>query len=417
MDDRAEARTDAPRRKSKRRGRRWIGTIAVSGAVTAAGALGYLLLRPEPVLVEVATVARKPIESAIRQDGRTRLRNPYSVAAPVAGKLQRVTLRAGDRVEKGQILATILPPDSPLLDGRSASEADARWVAASAAVMRAKAAVTGAKAGHALAEREAARIRALFQQNVTSASELERAEAEERLRASDLSAAELGVQVAWSEAAAVRASSERTAPSVGMRANAIVVQSPISGVVMQVYNEHESPVAIGTPLLQVGDPTDLEVVAEVLTTQAVSIAVGAQATISGWGGADLRAHVRTVLPSALTKMSALGIEEQRVPVIIELDERPSGATRLGDGFAVDVSIVTQRQDDAIVLPVGALHASGGSYGTFVVDDSGVAHERSVQLLMMNPHDAAALDGVRPGERVILHPTDRVHDRVRVRIRP
>lgn len=416
MVDRALSNPSNLTEKRKLKTKRWLGTTTLVALAAGLAVLGYFLLRPQPVIVEVATVARQPIEASISQDGRTRLRNPYAVAAPVAGKLLRLAWRAGDRVEKGQILATIVPLDSPLLDGRAVSEAEARLLAASAGVMRAKAAVTGAKAGHTLAEREAARIRTLFQQSVISASELERAESEERLRASELRAAELGVQVAWSEAAAVRASSERPAPPAGAATNTIVVRSPITGVLMQVYIEHETPVTVGTPIAQVGDPEDLEVVAQVLTTQAVSIEVGARTTISGWGGADLSGRVRAVLPSAVTKISALGIEEQRVPVIIDFIDQPTSAKRLGDGFAVELSIVTRSEEDAVVLPVGALHASGDSYGTFVVDESGIAHERAVDVLMMNPRDAAALDGVRPGDRVILHPTDRVHDRVRVRIR-
>lgn len=413
MEDRTVSRTSPATRPTRRRPRRWLGPAAWGTFAVAAGVAGYFLLRPQPVVVEVATVARKPIEASISQSGRTRLRNPYVVAAPVAGKMLRVPWRAGDRVEQGQVLATIMPLDSPLLDGRSSSETEARVTAASIAVMRAKALVTGAKAAHELAQREVTRQRTLFQQNVSSAAELERAEMEERARASELSVAELGVQVAWSEAAVVRATSERSPPPRGGD-TAVLVRAPISGFVTQVYHENEGPIAMGTSIVQIGDPSDLEVVVQVLTTQAVSIEVGAPATISGWGGDDLLGRVRTVVPSALTKVSALGIEEQRVPVIIDFSREPS--QRLGDGFAVEVSIVTRHEDDAVVLPVGALHANGDSYGTFVVDDTGIAHERAVDVLMMNPRDAATLEGVRPGDRVILHPTDRVRDRVRVRVR-
>lgn len=409
--------TERARPKVRRRRRRIFGPVLLVLAALAIVALAVVALRPKPVPVDVASVRRGSVELAVTEDGRTRIKDRYAVVAPVAGKMERIGLRAGDRVEKGAVIASIVPLDAPLLDDRTSLAGRARVTAAAAAGAKARAAVAGAEAALALAKREAARSKTLYDSGAISAADLERVDTEVRLRQAELDAAKLSVDVAASEEAAARASIDLGPPEKRKKEPLVVaVRAPVAGVVLRVVTESAGPVLLGAPLIEIGDPSNLEIVVDVLTTDAVRMKPDGKAMVVGWGGADLAAHVRTISPSAVTKLSALGIEEQRVDVVLDLDEPADRFARLGDGFAVDASIAVDRADDALIVPVGAVFKVGSGYAVYVVDATGAAKQLPVEIILQSSREVAVRADVRESDRVVLHPSDRVKDGVRVAVR-
>jgi HlyD family secretion protein len=309
------------------------------------------------------------------------------------------------------VVARIVSSAAPLLDPRARAEAEARVSAAGAALRRAGAVAARIRAELGFARNEAERQRALLKAGGTAQRAAEEAELAERMRAEELSSAEFSRRVAASELDLARAALLRLdAPGGG---EGFAVPSPVAGVVLRVVQESEGVVQPGTPLLELGDPTALEVVVDVLTADAVEIRPGAPVTIERWGGAaPLHGHVHRVEPSAFTRISALGVEEQRVNVIIDLDGEPGVRAVLGDGFRVEARIVVWSQDSTLQLPAGAVFRHDGGWAVYAVEQ-GRARLRRFELGRRNAVQAEVRAGLEEGTAVVVYPSDNLSDGTRV----
>jgi HlyD family secretion protein len=388
--------------------------MALVALAVVAGIAWFLV--PKPIPVETATVTKGRFVASVDEDGKTRVRQRYVVAAPLAGRLTRVRLKAGDQVAADEIIAAILPPPAPLLDPRSRREAEERLGAAEAALERAKAVVERARAQTDNAKAELDRTRTLAGSGASTAQALERAELAQRVADRDLRAAEFQNHAAEHDLAQATALLGRYKEGVDAPADPWNVSAPVSGVVLRVLQESETAVQSGTPLMEIGDPRDLEIVTDVLSTEAVEIRPGAEVSIERWGGPGILAgRVRRIEPAAFTKVSTLGVEEQRVNVLIDIVSPPQQWSGLGDGYQADTRITVFTQDDIQIIPAGALFRRGDSWSVYVAVD-GRAQQRSVELARRSRGLAAVRNGLAPGERVIVYPSDQVSPDVRVSVK-
>ncbi|MFO0584093.1 MAG: HlyD family efflux transporter periplasmic adaptor subunit [Anaeromyxobacter sp.] len=378
-------------------------------AVLAAVAVLALALRPSPVEVETALADRGPLEEVVEGTGRIRVRERYEVAAPVAGVLARVAVHAGDAVSAGQVLARVLAPGASPLDPRARAEAEGRLAAAVAAEAEARAAAGRVAVEAARAERELARAREVAGGGALSSAALDEAEAGARARDAERRMAEAGLRRAAAEVAATRAVLDGGPRGGGP----VEVRAPVAGTVLRVLRESGGPVAPGTPLLELGDLAAIEVIVDLPSAEAVRARAGQRARVTGWGGGALAAAVDRVEPGAFTKVSPLGVEEQRVNVV--LSPAGPGWEALGDGYAADVSVIVRRHEAAVRVPGSALFRTGAGDALFVVD-GGRARLVPVDVAGRGGGLAALGRGLEPGARVVVHPGDRVSDRVRVAVR-
>lgn len=385
------------------------------GALAVVAGIAWFLM-PKPIPVETATVTKGRFVASVDEDGKTRVRQRYVVAAPLAGRLTRVRLKAGDQVAADEIIAAILPPPAPLLDPRSRREAEERLGTAEAALERAKAVVERARAQTDNAKAELDRTRTLAGSGASTAQALERAELAQRVADRDLRAAEFQNHAAEHDLAQATALLGRYKEGVDAPADPWNVSAPVSGVVLRVLQESETAVQSGTPLMEIGDPRDLEIVTDVLSTEAVEIRPGAEVSIERWGGPGILAgRVRRIEPAAFTKVSTLGVEEQRVNVLIDIVSPQQQWSGLGDGYQADTRITVFTQDDIQIIPAGALFRRGDSWSVYVAVD-GRAQQRSVELARRSRGLAAVRNGLAPGERVIVYPSDQVSPDVRVSVK-
>ena len=393
-----------------------VGRVVMGLGVAAAVAGVTWFLMPQPVPVETATVTKGRFVASVDEDGKTRVRERYVVAAPLAGRLTRVALKAGDKVASNDIVAAIMPPPAPLLDPRSRREAEERLGTAEAALARSKATVERAQAQAGQAKTDLDRARTLAAQGASTVQALERAELSQRVGDRDLRAAEFQDHAASHEvdqAKALLARYRDTADTAIERWN---VTAPVSGVVLRVMQESETVVQSGAPLLEIGDPRDLEIVTDVLSVDAVEIRPGADVVVEHWGGAGvLSARVRRIEPAAFTKISTLGVEEQRVNVLIDLLSPREQWAGLGDAYQVDTRITVFTADDVAIVPAGALFRRGDGWGVYVVDD-GRAQLRAVDLVRRSGRAAAVSKGALQGDRVIVYPSDQINPGVRVSVK-
>ncbi len=388
--------------------------IAALSLVFVAAAVWFLL--PAPVPVEIGTVAKGRFVATVDEDGKTRVRERYVVAAALAGRMARVPFKVGDAVEAGAAVTTIQPSPAPFLDPRARLEATEKLGAAEASLDRAKSAVGRTIAQNDQADRDLARARTLFERAVGSRETLEKAELAKRVAERDQRAAEFFLHAAEHELAQSRALLARYDEGREGAAEAWNVTTPVAGRVLKVVQESETIVQTGAPIVEVGDPHDLEIATDVLSTDAVEIKPGADVVIEHWGGpGTLMGRVRRVEPVAFTKVSTLGVEEQRVNIIIDIVSPPEQWSGLGDGYQLDTRITVLALDDATVVPAGALFRRGEDWNAFVVHE-GRAELRTVTLVRRSGRTAAVSGGLHPGEQVIVYPGDRVEAGVRVEIR-
>jgi HlyD family secretion protein len=390
------------------------GWVIAAVAVVAALAWG---LRPRPIQVDAATVAPGTFLKTVDEDGKTRVRERYVVSAPITGHLLRIALEVGDAVEPGTLLATLVPPSPALIDVRTEEELQQRVGAAEARHMATTAAVKRAEAASALARSELERQASLAQQGFASRQAVDRVQREAELRAADVDVAQFDDHAAEHELAMARAALTRAQRkgAANDAAQRFEIRAPVAGRVLRIVQESETNVAIGAALLEIGDPEALEAVVDILSTDAEAVAAGALVRFDpGPGGVALAGRVRLVEPSAFTKVSALGIEEQRVSVVIDFTNSAVELAKLhlGDGYRVDAHIVVDRRDDALMVPTGALFRRGDGWAVFRIAD-GQAHATAVRIGPRNASHAVVEDGLVAGARVIVYPTDAIRDGVRV----
>ena len=351
------------------------GILAATGVVVALIAWGFW---PRAELAETATVVRGSLTVSVEEEGRTRVRDRYVLYAPVAGYLRRIDLDVGDAVEAGAVLATLDPLPPATLDQRSRAEAEARVSAARAELARREAAARQAGAEAELAASEFARIESLLARKLVSRSQFDEASSRMQAAAAAKHAANAAIDVGRYELDAALASLRYTASGEpGRSLEAVPVRAPVSGRVLAIQQESAGVVEAGQPLLEVGNPAELEVMVEVLSRDAVRIAPGGRVLLERWGGeAPLEGVVRTVEPTGFTKVSALGVEEQRVRVIADLASTTGDRQRLGDGYRVEARFIVWESDDALTVPASALFRRDDGWAVFVVE-GGRARERAV----------------------------------------
>jgi HlyD family secretion protein len=375
--------------------------IGLGAAVALAVAGAVALLRPGPLQVETTRVARGSLQVTVDEEGETRVRDRYVVAAPVAGRVARIEWREGDAVAAGAVVGRLLPAP---LDARAREQAVARVAEAEDAQRAADAGVAQAGAAAEQARRSCQRAQQLAARNLIAPEERERAELEETTRARELESAQFRAQAVAHDVEVARA-----ALLAGAGA-AIPLRSPVRGRVLRVPERSERVVLAGTPLLELGDPAKLEIVADLLSSDAVRVKPGDAILIEGWGGGEtLRGRLRRVEPSGFTKVSALGVEEQRVNVIGDFVD-PPGA--IGDRYRVEVRIVVWEGRDVLQVPTSALFRHGDGWSVFVVEQ-GRARQRDVRVGHRSTFETEIVQGLNEGDAVVRNPSDRIADGLRV----
>ncbi len=397
----AQAAHAAARVVERNRRRRWLPWLG-AGLLVALIVVG---LWPQPTPVETAAVRTGPLRMSINEEGKTRIRQRFAVAAPVTGQLRRVELKPGAEVQAGSTVVAIIDPLPPvLLDARSRALAEARRDSAVANLEKARAA-------HTFALQELRRFEKLFNAQAVSVQELEPLQWRETASARDLAVAESAVRQAEAELAEFAAGANATGTVCKTPTE---IKAPSSGRVLRVFEESSRVVAAGTPLLEVGDPADLEAVVEVLSRDGAAISPGTQVELEQWGGGPpLQARVRLVEPAAFTKVSALGVEEQRVRVIADILTPPDQRRTLGDNFRVEARIVVWETDKALQVSAGALFRRGEQWAAFVLE-GGRAQLRPVRTGRSSGRETQVLEGLKEGELAILYPGDKVREGLRVK---
>jgi len=380
--------------------------ILYLAAAVIVAALVVMAFLPDPVPVETASVTRGPMEVTVDEQGKTRVIDRFTITAPAAGRLQRIDLREGAAVERNMVVARMAPV--PLEPARRA-ELQAMLDAAVAGQSEANAATSRAESAWELTRAELRRVRELAAGGVVSQSEVDTARTREETSRRELAAARARVTSAASNVSAARA---RLLGATETPAGAVAeIRSPVAGRVLRVPDRSSRVVQPGAPILEIGNANSLELVIEVLSENAVKIRPGHVVIVREWGGEQpLRGTVRVVEPSAFTKFSALGIEEQRVNVIADVPEAPAS---LGDAYRIEAEIVIWSEPSVLTVPVSALGRLGNEWSVFVVEGDR-ARARTIRIGQRNPLAAQVLEGLREGDRVIVHPGDGVADGVRVK---
>jgi len=392
--------------------KRGTGILVLTIAIVAALAWGFW---PAPLLVEEAAVVSAPLRVTVEEEGVARVKDRYVISAPVAGYLQRIRLDVGDSVEQGQTLAVLEPLRPDVLDARSRALAEAKVAAARDAVSSAEQEASAARAEAAFAARDHARKQQLQKQELVSQTDLDAAAAHDREAQAKLRSAEFAVEVSRHEREAAETALQYSVSGNDTEATeTVTIRAPLDSRVLAIRHESEGVVAIGEPLLEIGDPAALEIAVDVLSADAVGIRPGMRVNLLRWGGPHpLEAAVRTVEPTGFTKISALGVEEQRVWVIADLVSPRADWEQLGDGYRVEAEFVLWSGDDVLQVPSSALFRVGQRWAVFAVKH-GTARLRIVEVGRSSGLTRQVIAGLEEGDTVVLHPDDRIADGVRVK---
>jgi HlyD family secretion protein len=378
------------------------------------------LLRPEPIQVDVARASVRHMEVTVDEEGVNRIKDVYVVSAPVSGRVERAPREVGDRVAAGAtVVATFRPAVPSILDPRTRLELQRAVEAARAAKDLATAELRRAEAGRTFAEAALRRTQTLSDRRVVSPSTLEKAQLDANVARQQVETAkaQLDVRTHDLEVAEARLINPNAASGNANGECCMTLTAPVNGIVLRTPQISEQIVPAGTPLVEIGNPLKTEITADLLSTDAVKVKPGDPATITGWGGGQtLKAKVRRVDPAAFTKVSALGIEEQRVRVVLEVLDPPAQWTGLGHEYRVFVHITIWQSDNALQAPLGALFRSGGQWAVFRVID-GRARLTPVRIGQMNAANVQIADGLKAGDVVILHPSDQITDGASIQNRP
>lgn len=382
--------------------------IGILGAGVLGG-LAWLAFRAEPVPVDLTTVERGPMVVTVNTDGETRVKDVFEVAAPISGTARRAPVEVGDPVVGGETIVAVVEPAAPaLLDARSREQAEAAVREARAALTLAEAQLRQAEEELRYARTQHERARTLAARGVTAQTALEDASQLLAIRLAAGEAARSNVEMATSALARAEAALILPGqPGLARDSCCVSIRAPITGTVLSIDIVSETPVAAGTRLLSLGRTDDLEIVADLLSADAVGLAAGARAIVDRWGGsAPLEATLRSLDPSARTRVSALGIEEQRVDAVFDFAIPPEARAGLGDGYAVYLRIVTWEGADVTQVPLSALFRYEGDWAVFRAVD-GAAALTPVKIGHRNGTAAEVTEGLAPGDLVILHPSDAI----------
>lgn len=366
-------------------------------------------LKPKPVPVETAVVARGPLTVSVLEEGKTRVRQRYVVTAPVAGNMQRVLLRAGDELKAGEtVIAVMMPALAPLLDSRAQAQAEARVAAATAARSQAEQALEVTRTAAQFAKAGWERVKSNVAQGSISVTDRDQIEREALMREREVRAGEFALKVSDFDLEQARAALLQFGSEAASKVR-IEVKAPANGRVLKVHQESAGMMAAGAAIIEMGDPSDMEIEAEILSRDAVVIHPGAEVWVDQWGGdAPLKGRVRRIEPAAFTKVSALGVEEQRVIVLSDLDAVSEQAKALGDRYRVEVRVAIWSDPDVLLVPSGALFREGREWKTFVLD-GGKARKQIVNTGRTDGKMTQVLDGLMAGATVLMHPPDVVDD--------
>ena len=394
--------------------RKHIGMIIGIFVVVLLIGIGFI---PRPVLVDTANVKIDALKVTVEEEGKTRVIDRFVISAPVAGFMRRIELNVGDEIKRDQQIVYLEPLHSSVLDPRSRAEAEARVAASRAALLAAEKNVRAADADAKYASTEHARLKRLYESRTISLEKYQQAQASARRTRAKLESAEFSVEVSRFELeaaeAAVRYSAAREA---GETLETVSIKAPVQGRVLRIHRESEGVVNAGESLLEIGDPLSLEVEVDVLSRDAVRIKAGMKVSFERWGGDErIDGVVRTIEPVGFTKVSALGVEEQRVLVIADLTSATETWGRLGDGYRVEASFILWEDNDVLQLPSSALFRHADGWAVFIIQD-GAAELRQVEIANRSGLAAQILSGLTEGEIVITHPGDNVEDGKRVRMR-
>ncbi len=403
----------------------WQKRLAEVVIVVVIAAVIFYAFVPRAALVSVASVSRGPLQAIIEEEGKTRVIDRFVVSSPVDGFARRLEIHVGDQVNKEQVLTELEPLRSNVLDPRSRAEAQARVAVAKAALLVAKENAKAAKADAELANSELERISILYRSNNISLGEYQKAQAGARRNQAHLQSTKFAVEVAAYELQAAEtalrfsaATDGETSPGTksGSNTEKVAIVAPIAGQVLKINHESEGVVQAGQALLEMGNPASLEVIVDVLSHDAVRLQSGMPVKLSRWGGDKiLDGQVRLIEPVGFTKVSALGVEEQRVRVIVDITSPIADWQRLGDGYRVDASFILWQGENILQIPTNAVFRVGDQWAVFVVNDKR-AQIKHIELGHRNGLDVEVKSGLAEGEVFITHPDDAVSDGARVRLR-
>lgn len=375
------------------------------------------VLRPEPVWVDLATVERGPMEVNILEEGKTRVKDRYLISSPVAGYIHRIELDVGDLVSPGGLLTQVDPTPASILDARSRAEAEARAAAARAALQSIRQKVQAAEADADFARNEYQRLQTLEASRFVSTEQLQQAKSTAARTQAILSSARFDEEVAAHELAAAETRLQiSTASSNGQKpAERVAVRSPVNGAILSLVRQSEGVIQAGEPILEVGDPSALEVVVDVLSFDAVKLEPGLRVRLGGWGGKELEATVRRVEPIGFEDVSALGVEEQRVRVIADMVSPREEWQQLGDGYRVDARFILWQSQDTLQVPASAIFEHNGQPTVFVILD-GAAYHRTLKTGQSNGLATQVTEGLREKDQVVRHPGRGLNNGDRIRVR-
>jgi HlyD family secretion protein len=387
--------------------------IAWSVAIIVVALLVAVLLRPSATAVDLAPVTRGDLQVTLDHEGRTHVRHPYTVSAPVAGRVLRIDLEPGTPVVAGKtVVATFRPATPALLDVRSRRESQARAQAAEAGVEQARAELARVKAQRVYADAQLARMQQMAEQGLVTRDALDAAISNAGSLREAQDAAEYALRTVQHDLEAARAAL-LPAQSTDSSGGDLEIHAPVTGVVLQRLHESEAVVAAGEPLMTIADPADLEIISDYLSTDAVRMRPGMSVAIDGWGGPKpLGGRVRLVEPYGFLKVSALGVEEQRVNVHIDFADPRAAWEQLGDGYRVETHVVVEERERVVKVPASALFRRGDRWAVYVAD-GGLARLQTVEVGLRSGLEAEITSGLNPNQRVVLHPPDTLVDGARI----
>ena len=385
---------------------------SIAALVLFIAAIGWAFY-PKAIEVDVAEIRIGRFERSIEEDGKTRVRDRFVVSAPVAGRLARVTLREGDEVQTGQIVATLWPAAPVLLDERRLQEQREQIAAAEANVKRAQAGTAKADIALAQANADLARYESLAARGFISKTQIENARLTSQLRRRELDSARQDENATTHQLAQLRIALRQASGKEPLANHPWPVISPVAGKVLKLRQQSEAVLTAGTPLVEVGDPSRMEVIVDLLTEDAAQVKPGAMATLNNWGSpTELQARVRLVEPSAFTKISALGVEEQRVYVLLDIVTPTQQWSSLGDNFKLNVRIPVQSAEQVTLVPVGCLFPRGSRSALFLIE-GGRARLTEVELVARNGHDAWIRTDLKNGAKIVAYPPATLTDGTRI----